>query len=66
MLEIFARCARALLLRIFVAGNQSMSFDCYNKMGLDKAKSQIFGVMNLSLSLENCKIKLPQIKVSLK
>lgn len=42
MREIFARFTRDLLSRIFLAGNQPLSFDSYHtcNMGLDKAWSR--------------------------
>lgn len=38
--EFFTKFARALLLRIFLDTNQSLSFDSYHNMSLDKAWSR--------------------------
>lgn len=44
--EIFVRFARASLSRIFPATNQSLSYGCYGKTGLDKAWSGMLVVAN--------------------
>lgn len=55
----------ALLSQIFLAANQSLSYGCYNKTGVDKARSQTLVVANLSLSKVNREMKSSQIKIGL-